>query len=51
VIHYHGLPITPNAAAVRAVDGGHAFVCWAHPEQLSIVLEVCQSFASDNGAV
>jgi hypothetical protein len=26
VIHYHGLPITPATAAVRAVDGGHAFV-------------------------
>lgn len=50
MIHYHGLPITPNSAAVRALSGGHGFVCWEHPDQLGIVLEVCQSFAADNGA-
>jgi hypothetical protein len=50
VIHYHGLPITPDTAAVAAVNGGHAFVSIAHPEQLTIAMEVCQSFAVDNGA-
>jgi hypothetical protein len=50
LIHYHGLPITPGTAAVRAVGGGHAFVSYAHPDQLTIALDVCQSFALDNGA-
>lgn len=50
MIHYHGLPITPATAAVRAISGGHAFVSFQHPDQLSIALEVSQSFAVDNGA-
>lgn len=50
MIHYHGLPITPATAAVRAVDAGHAFISKAHSDQLSVAVEVCQSFAIDNGA-
>lgn len=50
MIHYHGLPITPAAAAVAAVRGGHAFVSFAHADQLPIAVEVAQSFALDNGA-
>ena len=50
MIHYHGLPITPATAAVRAINNGHAFVSYAHPDQLTIALDVCQSFALDNGA-
>ncbi len=50
MIHYHGLPITPATAAVRAVSGGHAFVSFRYPGQLSIAMEVAQSFAVDNGA-
>jgi len=50
VIHYHGLPITPASACVQAVSGGHAFVSFAHADQLPIAVEVCQSFALDNGA-
>jgi hypothetical protein len=50
VIHYHGTPITPSTAALRAYGGGHAFVCWVHPEQIGLVFEICQSFAVDNGA-
>lgn len=50
MIHYHGLPITPATAALRAIDGGHAFVSFQHPEQLTIALEASQSFAVDNGA-
>lgn len=50
MIHYHGLPITPATAAIQAVGGGHAFISLAHPGQLTIALEVCQSFALDNGA-
>jgi len=50
MIHYHGLPITPATAALRAVDAGHAFVSYAHADQLCVAVEVCQSFAVDNGA-
>lgn len=50
MIHYHGLPITPASAALAAISGGHAFVSFRYPEQLGIALEVCQSFAVDNGA-
>lgn len=50
MIHYHGLPITPESAAHAAVNGGHAFVSHRYPEQLKLVLSVCQSFAVDNGA-
>jgi hypothetical protein len=50
VIHYHGLPITPATAAVKAISNGHAFISFKHPEQLTIALEVSQSFALDNGA-
>lgn len=50
MIHYHGLPITPGTAAFSAVKGRHAFVSFAHPDQLGIAIDVCQSFAIDNGA-
>ena len=49
MIHYHGLPITPATASRAAVSGGHAFVSFRYPDQLGLVLEVCQSFAVDNG--
>lgn len=50
MIHYHGLPITPAMSAAKVLAGRHAFVSFAHPEQLPIAVEVCQSFALDNGA-
>jgi hypothetical protein len=50
MIHYHGVPVTPTTAAVRAIGTGHAFVSFAHPEQLGLALDVCQSIALDNGA-
>lgn len=50
MIHYHGLPITPESAAYQAVNCGHAFVSFAHPQQLGLAIEICQSFAIDNGA-
>ena len=50
MIHYHGLPITPATAAAKVMTGRHAFVSFAHPQQLDVALEVCQSFALDNGA-
>lgn len=50
MIHYQGLPITPETAAVEAIQAGHAFVSFRHPDQLRLAVEVCQSFAIDNGA-
>ncbi len=50
MIHYHGLPITPETAARAALDGGHGFVSFRTPHQLAIAVVVCQSFAIDNGA-
>jgi len=50
VIHYHGLPITPETAAVRALSGGHGFVSFRTPLQLATAVHCCQSFAVDNGA-
>jgi hypothetical protein len=50
MIHYHGLPITPTPVANYAVQAGHAFVSFAHPDQLSTAIDVCQTFAIDNGA-
>ncbi len=50
MIHYHGGPITPDKAALMAWRGRHAFVSWAHPEQIELISSVTQSFALDNGA-
>lgn len=50
MIPYPGLPITPATAAVRAVSGGHAFVSFAHADQLATALDCVQSAAFDNGA-
>jgi hypothetical protein len=50
MIHYHGLPITPATAAHKAIEAGHAFVSFRHNDQLTAAIEVCQSFAIDNGA-
>lgn len=50
MIPYHGTPITPDDAALAAIEGGHAFVSFAHPQQLALAATVCQSFALDNGA-
>lgn len=50
MIHYHGTPITPRAVAIDVLARRHAMVSYAHPEQIALVGEVCQSFAIDNGA-
>lgn len=50
VIHYHGTPLTPESAAASVFAGRHAMVSFAHPEQLPLVAEICQSFTLDNGA-
>lgn len=50
MIHYHGLPITPEIAAVPVVSGGHVFISFKHPTQVNLALECASSFALDNGA-
>ncbi len=50
MIHYHGGPITPDTCAMRAWQGRHAFISYAHPGQLALASEITQSFALDNGA-
>lgn len=50
MIHYHGLPITPDTVAEVVLRAGHAFVSFAHPGQLGLAVAACQSFAIDNGA-
>lgn len=50
MIHYHGLPITPDTAAEAALRTGHAFVSFAYPEQMGLAVAACQSFAVDCAA-
>lgn len=50
MIHYHGGPVTPNTAAIALWERRHAMVSFAHPDQVALAAEVCQSFAIDNGA-
>lgn len=50
MIHYHGSPITPGSAALRAYEAGHAFISFSTPDQRDLAAEVCQSWAGDNGA-
>lgn len=50
MIHYHGGPITPNAAAVTIWTRRHAMASFFEPRQVSLAAEVAQSFALDNGA-
>lgn len=50
MIHYHGTPITPNAAAIELLQGRHAMVSFARPDQVELAAELCQSFVIDNGA-
>lgn len=50
MIHYHGLPITPETAAARVISAGHAFVSLQYLQQFPLVLACASSFAVDNGA-
>lgn len=50
MIHYHGLPITPDTAAETALRAGHAFVSFAYPDQMGLAVAACQSFAIDCAA-
>lgn len=50
MIHYHGLPITPETAAAQVLQAGHGFVSFSESRNLALAISVCQSFAIDNGA-
>ena len=50
MIPYFGTPITPETCAAVALTGAHAFVSMADPRNIALAIEVCQSFAVDNGA-
>lgn len=50
MIHYHGIPITPETVLPQAMHGAHFFVSFEYPDQLASVVEICSSFAVDNGA-
>lgn len=50
MIHYHGGPITPMAAAFETWVDRHAMVSFAYPHQTAHAAEWAQSFVLDNGA-
>ena len=49
MIHYHGLPMWPSNAMLRAMKSHHACVSYANPEQVEAAAEICQSIFLDNG--
>lgn len=51
MIHYHGTPIGGrNIDSSNFLMGRHALVSFYHPDDISAVLDCCQSFVLDNGA-
>lgn len=50
MIHYHGLPITPNADMLHSMRARHAMVSFEDPRQIEEAAEICQSIVIDNGA-
>lgn len=50
MIHYHGTPFSGRMTNALELQGKHAMVSFAHPDQVEVVAEVCQSFTLDNGA-
>lgn len=50
MIHYHGTPMWPNAAAAEIYPNAHLFICVDHVDQMELALLCCASFATDNGA-
>jgi len=48
---YHGTPISGSREDARQfLQGRHALISFAHPDQLDVVKEVCTTFILDNGA-
>lgn len=51
MIKYHGTPIGGKTTdAEEILRGRHALISFYRPDQLAVVLDVCQSFVLDNGA-
>ncbi len=50
MIHYHGTPLSGGLRTKMALAARHGCVSFAHPDDIGIVAEVCQSFILDNGA-
>lgn len=50
MIHYHGLPITPEHDAALIVRGRHVLCSFAYRNQLPELAKVVSSFVLDNGA-
>lgn len=50
MIHYHGLPITPETAAAKIIAGRHAMVNFGNPQQVELAFECCSSVVFDCGA-
>lgn len=49
MIHYHGLPMWPKEAMVRALVKHHAMVSFEYPDQIEVAAEICQSIVADHG--
>lgn len=50
MIRYHGTPLTPIDAMLRAFKGKHAMVSYERPDQIAEACEVCQAVVLDCGA-
>ena len=50
-VAYRGFCFKCTTAAVNAISGGYDFLSFHHPDQLTIVLEVAQSFAVNNDPI
>lgn len=50
LIHYHGLPLTPDHVCAEVMNGAHTLVSFHYPEQLGLAAEVSKTFVLDNGA-
>lgn len=47
MIHYHGAPVTPVAAAASFFARRHGWVSFGNDSQMPLIAEVCQSFVDD----
>jgi len=48
-LHYHGLPLTPNAS-LESIGGAHFCISYARPDQIEMAHRIGQSVMLDNGA-
>lgn len=50
MIHYHGTPFSGGIDTHLSLQGKHCFISYAHRDKAELAIEMCQSFAMDNGA-